>query len=374
MKVLVIFGTRPEAIKLAPVIGALRRHPDIDLKICVTAQHRQMLDQVLSFFEIEPDFDLGLMTDGQSLSSLTELALRKIGSVIETVHPDFVLVQGDTTTTFAASLSAYYHRIKVAHVEAGLRTGDRFAPWPEEGNRMLTTVLSTLHFAPTEAARDNLLSEGVSTEQISVTGNTVVDSLLQTVRKFDETDIPLDLDAKIKRLAETKRFVLVTSHRRENFGAGFESICLAIKELSNRKGIDFIFPVHMNPKVREPVNRILGSVAAVHLIPPVDYLAFVYLMRHCYFILTDSGGIQEEAPSLGKPVLIMRDKTERPEALTSGAAQLVGADTENIVALTSRLLDTPSAHRKMSCSTNPFGDGHAAQRIVERLYRENGRR
>lgn len=366
LDVLLVFGTRPEAIKMAPVHGALAQDPRFRVRVCVTAQHREMLDQVLELFGIEPEFDLDLMRPGQDLSAITGSVLEGLKGVLEEAAPDFVLVHGDTTTTMAASLAAYYARVPVGHVEAGLRTGDIYSPWPEEMNRRLTGSIATLHFAPTEAARANLLREGVDDARIAVTGNTVIDALLTMVERaraggegeFSERFEGIDLD---------RRLVLVTGHRRENFGGGFERICEALAELSRTPDVEIVYPVHLNPNVQEPVHRILGSLPNVHLIAPLEYLPFLFLMDRAHLIITDSGGIQEEAPSLGKPVLVMRDTTERPEAVEAGTVRLVGTDTKTIVDAARTLLEDEEEYRSMSFAHNPYGDGAASQRIADAL-------
>jgi UDP-N-acetylglucosamine 2-epimerase (non-hydrolysing) len=364
MKLLIVFGTRPEAIKMAPIVKTLRDSPLLQVKVCVTAQHRQMLDQVLHLFGIEPDFDLDLMRPGQTLTQLTCNILNGMDEVFAKFTPDWVLVHGDTTTTMATSLAAYYRQVGVAHVEAGLRTYNLFSPWPEEANRQLTGRLAGLHFAPTEASRQNLLREGVDPTTIHVTGNTVIDALLGVSGKLATDDLLVaKLAERFPFLDASKRMVLVTGHRRENFGEGFESICQALREIASVPGVQVVYPVHLNPQVQEPVRRILGALADVHLIEPQDYLPFVFLMGRSYIILTDSGGIQEEAPSLGKPVLVMRDTTERPEAVTAGTVVLVGTDTRRIVTETLRLLNDADAYRKMSFAHNPYGDGSACERI-----------
>jgi UDP-N-acetylglucosamine 2-epimerase (non-hydrolysing) len=369
MRVMTVFGTRPEAIKMAPLVKALEAQPGIESIVCVTAQHRQMLDQVLELFDIEPDFDLDVMKPGQNLYSITSEILGRIGSVYEQAQPDVVLVHGDTTTTFAASLAALYQRVPVGHVEAGLRTGNLYSPWPEEANRKLTGALAEMHFAPTDASRDNLLSENVPGERIVVTGNTVIDALLAVRRKLDDDDrLRAELDARFRFLRPGARMVLVTGHRRENFGGGFERICAAIRTLAQRfPDVDIVYPVHLNPNVREPVNRLLRGIGNVHLIEPLDYLPFVYLMTRSHVILTDSGGIQEEAPSLGKPVLVMRDTTERPEAVSAGTVRLVGTDDDSIVSGVARLLEDDGEYLRMSVAHNPYGDGRACGRIVHAL-------
>jgi UDP-N-acetylglucosamine 2-epimerase (non-hydrolysing) len=374
MKVLAVFGTRPEAIKMAPVVERLKARPgSFDVRVCVTAQHREMLDSVLALFSIRPDHDLDLMTPGQDLYDVTAGVLKGMRGVFRELRPDIVLVHGDTTTTMAASLAAYYARVPVGHVEAGLRTGDKFAPFPEEINRRVTGVVADLHFAPTEAARANLLREGVPDASIAVTGNTVVDALLEVAGRIGADAALRDsLAADFPFLDSARRLVLVTGHRRENFGEGFENICLALSELAARHpDAQVLYPVHLNPNVQEPVNRILGGGGKgnIHLVPPVDYLPFVYLMTRAHLIVTDSGGVQEEAPSLGKPVLVMREVTERPEAVAAGTVRLVGTDREAIVREASRLLDDPEAYRAMSQAHNPYGDGRAATRIADRLER-----
>lgn len=368
MKVLSVFGTRPEAIKMAPVVAALANDGRFDAKVCVTAQHREMLDQVLELFNIKPDFDLDLMQPGQDLTDITSRVLAGLREVFSAWRPDMILVHGDTTTTMAASLAAYYLRIPVGHVEAGLRTGNIYSPWPEEMNRKIAGAISSVHFAPTETSRNNLLREGVAEDKICVTGNTVIDALLQVdARLRSDASLKAQFAAQFDFVVPGKKLVLVTGHRRENFGSGFENICLALADLAKRPDVQIVYPVHLNPNVQEPVRRILEGVSNVHLIPPLDYLPFVYLMGVSYLILTDSGGVQEEAPSLGKPVLVMRDTTERPEAVDAGTVRLVGTDRELIVRETVRLLDDMSAYEAMSRAHNPYGDGKAAQRILEKL-------
>lgn len=364
-QVMVVFGTRPEAIKMAPVVEALRRTPGLDTRVTVTAQHREMLDQVLDLFAIVPDDDLNVMQPGQALPDLFARLLAGMTRVLEQRRPDLVLVHGDTSTTFATSLAAFYARVPVAHVEAGLRTGDMQAPWPEEANRRLTAPLASLHFAPTIRSRDNLLAEGIDAASVHVTGNTVIDALLAIVRRFDEQKTLTDtLASRFDFLDPTRRLVLVTGHRRENFGDGFEQICLALRDLASRGDVQVVYPVHLNPNVQAPVGRILQGLDGVVLLEPQDYLPFVYLMSRAHLILTDSGGIQEEAPSLGKPVLVMRETTERPEAVEAGTVSLVGTDRERIVARANHLLDDASAYDAMSRAHNPYGDGHAAERIA----------
>lgn len=371
MKVLTVFGTRPEAIKMAPVVKALASSEKIAIKVCVTAQHRQMLDQVLTLFDIVPDFDLDLMKPGQDLTDITSNVLLGMRRVLNEWRPDYVLVHGDTTTTLATSLAAYYEKIPVGHVEAGLRTGNIYSPWPEEMNRRIAGAIAQVHFAPTETAKANLLREGASERAIYVTGNTVIDALLEVVCRL-RSDV--GLKAKIERdfqfLDSGKRLILVTGHRRENFGSGFENICNAIRRISERCDVEIVYPVHLNPNVQEPVKRLLGNRSNIHLIKPLDYLPFVYLMDRSHILLTDSGGVQEEAPSLGKPVLVMRNTTERPEAVTAGTVKLVGTDQETIVAETYRLLDDDAEYARMSHAHNPYGDGQAANRIVNFLSEE----
>jgi UDP-N-acetylglucosamine 2-epimerase (non-hydrolysing) len=392
LKIAVTLGTRPEAIKLAPVILALGREQGIACQVWITAQHREMLDQVLEVFEIRPDVDLNLMSPNQTLPALTAACVVELDGCIGREAPDMILVQGDTTTVFCASLAAFYRKTAVAHVEAGLRTGDMMAPWPEEANRVLTSHLAALHLAPTETARQNLLREGIRSDNIIVTGNTVIDALLLALDKAKSSPptvpgLPAFLQPASAFGGNAPRMVLITGHRRESFGEGFENICHGIAQLASRfPEVHFVYPVHLNPNVREPVTRILGSrcatagwgsgegnssarrltsdAANVHLIEPLAYLPFVGLMNRCALILTDSGGIQEEAPSLGKPVLVMRHKTERPEAVAAGTARLVGNDQQRIVSEVSLLLTNSAAYDSMSRLHNPYGDGHAAERIV----------
>jgi UDP-N-acetylglucosamine 2-epimerase (non-hydrolysing) len=369
MKILSIFGTRPEAIKMAPVVKALAADSAFEAKVCVTAQHRQMLDQVLDIFAIRPDFDLNLMKPGQDLSDITSNVVLGMRDVYQQWTPDIILVHGDTTTTLAASLSAYYAKIKVGHVEAGLRTHNKYSPWPEEMNRRLTGAITDIHFAPTEKARANLLAEGAAEASIHVTGNTVIDALLDVVdRVRADSALKTQLEAQFDFLAANKRLILVTGHRRENFGQGFENICHALAQLAARGDVQILYPVHLNPNVQEPVRRILDGVQNVRLIEPQDYLPFVYLMDRSDLIITDSGGVQEEAPSLGKPVLVMRDTTERPEAVEAGTVKLVGADINAIVREANQLLDDSAAYHAMARAHNPYGDGQAARRIREALH------
>jgi UDP-N-acetylglucosamine 2-epimerase (non-hydrolysing) len=360
------FGTRPEAIKLAPVIQELARHPrEFESVVLVTAQHRHMLDQVLRAFDISPDYDLDVMRPGQSLADVTVAVLRGVERVLRRVRPDMVIVQGDTTSALAAALAAFYQRIPVGHVEAGLRTNDRYSPYPEEMNRRLISSLADLHFAPTRGAKENLLREDVPRGRIHVTGNTVVDALNVIRRSRAEWHGPA-----LNGIAPEQRVILVTAHRRESFGAGFGSICRALRMIVERNpDVEVMYPVHLNPNVRKYVRATLDGVQRIHLVEPLEYLPFVRLMERAYLILTDSGGIQEEAPALGKPVLVMRDVTERPEAVEAGAAKLVGTDPDAIVAATERLLRSTAAYRKMVRTRNPFGDGRASTRIAAALRR-----
>jgi UDP-N-acetylglucosamine 2-epimerase (non-hydrolysing) len=369
MRVLTVFGTRPEAIKMAPLVQRLNASSGIDSLVCVTAQHRQMLDQVMALFDIRAAHDLDIMRPGQDLYGLTAAILQRIGKVYEEVKPDIVLVHGDTTTTFASTLAAYYQRIPVGHVEAGLRTGNLYSPWPEEANRKLTGALATLHFAPTAASRTNLMNEGVRAEAITVTGNTVIDALLRVTDRLTTDPVLAQQQAsRFPMLREGAPLVLITGHRRENFGAGFERICEAIHRMAVRyPTVDFLYPVHLNPNVVGPVKRLLDGIRNVHLVEPQDYLPFVWLMSRSHLILTDSGGVQEEAPSLGKPVLVMRDTTERPEAVEAGTVKLVGTDVNSIIAGVTELLEDPAAYDRMSLAHNPYGDGRACDRIVGRL-------
>jgi UDP-N-acetylglucosamine 2-epimerase (non-hydrolysing) len=369
LRALCVFGTRPEAIKMAPLVLALQQDERFESRVCVTGQHRQMLDQVLELFELVPDFDLNIMKPGQDLTDVTSAILLGMREVLSSYRPDVVLVHGDTATTFATSVAAYFQQIPVAHVEAGLRTGNIYSPWPEEGNRKLTGALASLHFAPTETSGGNLRREGVDPASIVITGNTVIDALLQVVAKLEaDPQLQAQFASRFPFLHPERRLVLVTGHRRESFGGGFERICQALVETARRfPDIDIVYPVHLNPNVREPVNRLLVGVDNIHLIEPLDYLPFVYLMNQSYLILTDSGGIQEEAPSLGKPVLVMRDTTERPEAVEAGTVKLVGTDVAAITSALATLLRDEDAYRRMSFAHNPYGDGKACQRILESL-------
>lgn len=369
LKTLCVFGTRPEAIKMAPLALSLAADERFDAKVCVTGQHRQMLDQVLNLFEIVPDFDLNIMKPGQDLTDVTTAILQGMKGVFAEFKPDIVLVHGDTATTFAVTLAAYYQQIPVAHVEAGLRTGNLYSPWPEEANRKLTGALASLHFAPTDTSRQNLLKEGVEPGSIHVTGNTVIDALLDVVARINNnSDLQNEFHEQFSFIGEGKRVILVTGHRRESFGDGFEKICQALVNTAKEfPDVEIVYPVHLNPNVREPVNRLLAGIKNIHLIEPLDYLPFVYLMDRSYVILSDSGGIQEEAPSLGKPVLVMRDTTERPEAVTAGTVKLVGTEIEVITSNLSRLLTDSDAYTQMSYAHNPYGDGKACARILETL-------
>lgn len=366
---MVVFGTRPEAIKMVPVVMALKNRPeDFDVQVCVTAQHREMLDQVLALFNITPDFDLNLMRPGQSLGGLTSRALVGLEQVFQEEKPDVVLVHGDTTTTFTASLAAFYQQIPVGHVEAGLRTHNIYSPWPEEFNRRVTGIVANYHFAPTEKSQQNLLDEKTSADSITVTGNTVIDAL-QWVVNHIETDAhhSAELNKKFSYIESDKKLVLVTGHRRENFGGGFLNICEAIRDIAQRDDVQVIYPVHLNPNVQKPVNEILSGLDNVHLIEPQDYLPFVYLMSKSHLILTDSGGVQEEAPSLGKPVLVMRDTTERPEAVAAGTVKLVGTNKETIRDSVLELLSDEDKYQQMSFAHNPYGDGKASEYIADFL-------
>jgi UDP-N-acetylglucosamine 2-epimerase (non-hydrolysing) len=369
MKVLTVFGTRPEAIKMAPVVRTLAALTGIESRVCVTAQHREMLDQVLHLFAIQPDYDLGIMVPGQTISATTSKVLMGLEPLLQQFGPDLVLVHGDTATASAAAMAAYYQRIQVGHVEAGLRTGNLLAPWPEEGNRKVIAALTTVHFAPTEQARENLLREGIAPGAIHVTGNTVIDALRIVVEQL-RTDARLadSLAGQFPFLRADARLVVITCHRRENFQGGLDRVCAAIRTLAERfPEVDFVFPVHPNPKVLGPVRAALQGIGNVHLIEPQDYLPFVYLMSMSSLLLTDSGGIQEEAPALGKPVLVMRDTTERPEALASGTVQLVGTDTVTIVESAARVLTDPPVSVVSSMVETPYGDGRASERIIRIL-------
>lgn len=370
VKILCAFGTRPEAIKMAPLALALQADERFDAKICVTGQHREMLDQVLDLFALVPDYDLAVMRPGQDPTDVTAAILQGMRDVLSEVKPDIVLVHGDTATTFAVTLAAYYQQIPVAHVEAGLRTGNIYSPWPEEANRKLTGALAQLHFAPTDRSQENLLAEGVSQDKVHVTGNTVVDALLNVVAKLEDNDsyYQKQFGEHFDFLDSDRKLILVTGHRRESFGEGFERICRALHDTAaQHPEVQIVYPVHLNPNVREPVKRLLSDVDNVHLIEPLDYLPFVYLMNRSHIILTDSGGIQEEAPSLGKPVLVMRETTERPEAVQAGTVKLVGTDVARIVGEIDTLLTDQQAYEAMSYAHNPYGDGKACVRILDIL-------
>lgn len=376
IKVLSVFGTRPEAIKMAPVARALAEDDDIHAEICVTAQHREMLDQVTSLFGIRPDYDLDIMKPGQDLYDVTTRILAGLGEVLRASRPDIVLVHGDTTTCFAASLSAFYEQIPVGHVEAGLRTGDIYSPWPEEGNRKLTGALAALHFAPTELSRENLLKENIDSDAVFVTGNTVVDALLWVVEKIRmDQQLCRDVSARFPFLDKEKKLLLVTGHRRESFGEGFERICEAIRQTALMyPETQIVYPVHLNPHVQEPVKRLLHDIDNVFLVEPLDYLPFVYLMDRSHLILTDSGGIQEEAPSLDKPVLVMRENTERPEALSAGTVRLVGTDVKKIVDNVAELMESDVSYSTVANAVNPYGDGMASGRIVSAIKKTLSKR
>jgi UDP-N-acetylglucosamine 2-epimerase (non-hydrolysing) len=373
MKVLSIFGTRPEAIKMAPLVHALSADERFEAKVCVTAQHREMLDQVLELFEITPDYDLDLMKAGQTLNEVTARILIELKPVLQEFKPDVVLVHGDTATTFAASLAAYYEQIAVGHVEAGLRTDNIYSPWPEEGNRKLTGALTKYHFAPTETSKLNLITENYPESDIHITGNTVIDALLMVKNKIDDDNfLSKKLSSSFPMLDENKKLILVTGHRRESFGDGFERICETLALTAKRyPNAQILYPMHLNPNVREPVNRILSDIDNIYLIEPQQYLPFIYLMNQAYIILTDSGGIQEEAPSLGKPVLVMRDTTERPEALEAGTVKLVGTSVDVMTAAINELMDSNEAYKKMSFAHNPYGDGTACQKIISVLFHKS---
>ena len=369
-RLLFVFGTRPEALKCFPVIREALQRSDIDSQVCITAQHREMLDQVIELTGIPVDYDLDLMSPGQTLFDITARILCEMEAVLEKSKPDYVVVQGDTTTAMTAALSAFYKRIPVAHIEAGLRSGDIYSPWPEEANRKIVGDIASLHFAPTPQARDNLLAERKESHRIFVTGNTVIDTLLHFSRQLDE-DAALNakINAEFPFLDSTKRLILVTSHRRENFDGGIERICAALLKLASRGDLQIVYPVHPNPNVTKVITANLSESPDIHLVGPQDYLPFLYLQKRSTLILTDSGGVQEEAPSLGKPVLVMRENTERPEGIAAGTAKLVGTDQELIIRESTRLLDDPEAYQQMARQHNPYGDGAASQRIIEELIR-----
>jgi UDP-N-acetylglucosamine 2-epimerase (non-hydrolysing) len=372
LKVLTVFGTRPEAVKLAPVIRELKKHPTIDSIVCVTAQHREMLDQVLNLFNIEPDYDLNLMQPDQSLAEITAAILTNLDPLLERIKPDWMILQGDTTTVSTSALLAFYRQIKVGHVEAGLRTGNKWQPFPEEINRRIASVIADLHFAPTKLNQRNLIIEGIPSEIISVTGNPVIDALKIISAEPEPSEVKRLLD-ELGVVDGGKRLILITAHRRENFGQPLAAICDAIAELAEtyQDQVAFIYPVHLNPNVQKPVYKRLAGISNVRLIPPLDYLPLVHLMKHATLVMTDSGGIQEEAPGLGIPTLVLREVTERPEGVEAGTLKLVGTDTARIVAECRRLLDDPAAHQAMAKAVNPFGDGHAAERIVARLLQQS---
>lgn len=380
-KIMLVFGTRPEAIKMAPLVKEFQKHPDkFQTIVCVTGQHREMLDQVLHIFDIKPDYDLNIMKQGQDLYDVTARVLTGMRDVLKEAQPDVVLVHGDTTTSTAAALAAFYQQIPVGHVEAGLRTHNIYSPWPEEMNRQLTGRIATYHFAPTQLSRENLLKEDVADEKITITGNTVIDALYWVVERI-KIDAALSGELKevltkagydVDRLKDGKKLVLITGHRRENFGDGFINMCTAIKDLTNKyPDVDFVYPMHLNPNVRKPIHEVFGenlnNLGNMFFIEPLEYLSFVYLMEKATIVLTDSGGIQEEAPGLGKPVLVMRDTTERPEALSAGTVKLVGTDYDKIISNVSVLLDDAVAYEEMSKAVNPYGDGLACGRIVKKL-------
>ena len=372
MKILSVFGTRPEAVKMAPIVRLLNQTKRIESVVCVTAQHRQMLDQVLELFQIKPDYDLDLMREGQTMAQISAGIFTHLDPILEEIKPDWVLAVGDTTTVVTTSLLAFYRKIKFGHVEAGLRTHNKWQPFPEEINRRLATVTADLHFAPTAWSQGNLLREGVEPSAIRVTGNSVIDALNIVSKQVEPQEIKdlldkLGINDQLTSRLKTKRLILVTAHRRENFGEPIENICRALKELASRNDIEIVYPIHLNPNVQEPVNRILKNVKCVTLLPPLDYLPLVHLMKRATLILTDSGGIQEEAPAFGIPVLVLRETTERPEGIDAGTLKLVGTETSHIVQEAQRLLDDPLEYAKMSKASNPYGDGHASERIVEAL-------
>jgi UDP-N-acetylglucosamine 2-epimerase (non-hydrolysing) len=369
MKILSVFGTRPEAVKMAPILRLLEKTEGVESLVCVTAQHRQMLDQVLELFQIKTDYDLDLMREGQSLAQLTAGIFTRLDPVLAEVNPDWVLAVGDTTTVITTCQLAFYRRIKFGHVEAGLRTHNKWQPFPEEINRRLATTMADLHFAPTTRSKNNLLHEGVDEKDIFVTGNSVIDAL----KYVAEQDEPKEIK-ELLGMFDGKRVILVTAHRRENFGRPFENICHALKELGSRSDVEIVYPVHLNPNVQEPVNRNLKGAKGITLLPPLDYLPLVHLMKRSTLILTDSGGIQEEAPTFGVPVLVLRETTERPEGVEAGSLKLVGTETKHIVQEAKRLLDDESEYAKMANASNPYGDGHAAERIVEALLSTSHRR
>ncbi|CUU73677.1 UDP-N-acetylglucosamine 2-epimerase [Campylobacter hyointestinalis subsp. hyointestinalis] len=369
-KILLVFGTRPEAIKMAPLVKEFQKQEEIITKVCVTAQHRQMLDQVLDIFGIDPDFDLNVMKEGQDLYDITTNVLLGMREIFREFKPDIMLVHGDTSTTFSASLAAFYSKIKIGHVEAGLRTHNIYSPWPEEANRQLTGVLANYHFAPTVNSKDNLIRENKNSDSIIITGNTVIDALFLALHEIQNNQYLkskiLNAINEVYAINQSRKFILVTGHRRENFGNGFINICEALKTIAlNNPDIDIVYPVHLNPNVQKPVNEILANIKNIYLVKPLEYEKFVYLMSKSYFIITDSGGIQEEAPSLGKPVLVTRDTTERPEALEAGTVKLVGSEKKLIIEEAQKLINDSMEYEKMSMSHNPYGDGSACKKIVE---------
>ena len=374
MKILIVFGTRPEAIKMAPLVKEFQKHTThFETKVCVTAQHREMLDQVLDLFDIIPEYDLNIMKAGQDLYDVTSNVLKGMKDVLNNFKPDIVFVHGDTSTTFAAALASFYQQIKVAHVEAGLRTGDIYSPWPEEANRQLTTQITAFHFAPTDTSKSNLLQENVQEKNIVITGNTVIDALFLALEKIKnnaklEKQIIHQLSENNYLLKESQKIILVTGHRRENHGQGFINICTALKEIALKNpNFDIVYPVHLNPNVQKPVKELLSNIDNIYLIEPLQYEQFIYMMDKSYFIITDSGGVQEEAPSLGKPVLVMRDTTERPEAVDAGTVKLVGTNTALIISEAQKLIDDTKAYEVMSQASNPYGDGHACRKIINFL-------
>jgi UDP-N-acetylglucosamine 2-epimerase len=372
IKILTVAGTRPEMIKLAPVVQAAEANARIDHHLCVTAQHRQMLDQVMEIFGLTAAHDLNIMQTSQTLDTVVANVVGGVGAILDAMRPDWVIVQGDTSTAFGAALAAYHRRIRVAHVEAGLRTGDLYSPWPEEGNRRLIGQLAALHFPPTSISQDNLLRENVSADRVLVTGNTVIDALHLGIGKIaDDAALKAKLDGQFSYLSDDKRLILVTGHRRENFDGGLERVCRVLAEISDRGDVEIVYPVHLNPQVQEAARRVLGGRASVHLIEPQDYRTFLYLMDRAYLIVTDSGGIQEEAPALGTPVLVTRDTTERPEAIAAGTARLLGTSAEALRAAILELLDDSHSYDAMARAANPFGDGRAAERIINRILQEH---
>lgn len=371
MNILVIFGTRPEAIKLFPVVHALQRDSRFKAQLCITAQHREMLDQVLSVAEIAPDFDLNIMKPGQTLPDLTQRLVASLGSLIARVMPDRIMVQGDTTTAMVAALSGYYHKIPVDHVEAGLRSGSIYSPWPEEINRKIIGTMASLHFSPTQRAAEALRRENVPADRIIITGNTVIDALLEMKERLNRSaEWRSDIEAELADAGSERKIILVTAHRRENFNGGVQNIAAALRRLAERDDVLIVYPIHRNPNVLEPMQAILGNHPRIRLLDPLEYVPFIYLLSICHLVLTDSGGVQEEAPAFGKPVLVMRDTTERQEGVDAGTALLIGTDTERIFSETSRLLDDGGHYQRMSCAHNPYGDGRASLRIVDALLKE----